>query len=251
MGVVGLGAIGVKVALDCKALGMNVIGYDPYLSSFAKETLAKADIAVVPLQEIYKNSNFITLHVPLLDSTRAMINADALAMAQDGLTVLNFSRAELVDVSAIKAGIASGKVNKYIVDFPTAEVIGVKGIIAIPHLGASTEEAEENCAIMASEQLVDFLENGNVKNSVNFPAISVPRTKKYRMTAIYDVSDTAGDAIKKAAETLGLDVTIAERGEIGYAIFDTDEGAKMSLENEDTLWDALDGIDEVNTLRII
>ncbi len=251
MGVVGLGAIGVKVALDCKALGMNVIGYDPYLSSFAKETLAKADIAVVPLQEIYKNSNFITLHVPLLDSTRAMINADALAMAQDGLTVLNFSRAELVDVSAIKAGIASGKVNKYIVDFPTAEVIGVKGIIAIPHLGASTEEAEENCAIMASEQLVDFLENGNVKNSVNFPAISVPRTKKYRMTAIYDVSETAGDAIKKAAETLGLDVTIAERGEIGYAIFDTDEGAKMSLENEDTLWDALDGIDEVNTLRII
>ncbi len=251
MGVVGLGAIGIKVALACKALGMNVIAFDPYLSPFAKETLADANIEVVSLQEIYKNSDFITLHVPLLDSTRGMINADALAVATDGLTVLNFSRAELVDVAAIKAGIASGKVNKYIVDFPTAEVIGEKGIIAIPHLGASTEEAEENCAIMASQQLVDFLENGNIKNSVNFPAINVPRTKKYRMTAIYDVSETAAASIKNAASSLGIDVTIAERGEIGYAIFDTDEAEKIVIDSDSTLWDAMDEIDEINTIRII
>ncbi len=251
MGVVGLGAIGLKVALACKALGMNVIGYDPFVSPIAESTLADAGIPVVALQDVYKNSNYITLHVPLLNTTRGMINADALAMAQDGLTVLNFSRAELVDVVAIKEAIASGKVNKYVVDFPTADVIGCKGIIAIPHLGASTEEAEDNCAIMASEQLVDYLENGNIKNSVNFPAISVPRTKAYRMTAIYDVSETASTAIKAVASKLNIDVAIAERGEIGYAIFDTDDGEKMSIESDNTLWEEMDAIDEVNTLRII
>ncbi len=251
MGVVGLGAIGVKVALDCKALGMNVVGYDPYVSSKAKQLLAEAGIAVVALDEIYAASNYITLHVPLLNTTRGIINAEALATMQDGVTVLNFSRAELVDVAAIKEGLASGKVHKYIVDFPTADVIGCEGIIAIPHLGASTEEAEDNCAIMASEQLVEYLENGNIKNSVNFPTINVARTKQYRMTAIYDVSETAKGAIEAVAKKLNMEVTTAERGEIGYAIFDTDEGEKIAIENDGSLWEALEEVDEINTIRII
>ncbi|MBD5146752.1 MAG: 3-phosphoglycerate dehydrogenase [Ruminococcus sp.] len=169
LGVIGLGAIGVLVANAAVALGMKVVGFDPYLSVKAALGLNPAVKAVADVKDVYAAADYITIHVPYNADTKGTINNDTIALMKDGVRVLNFARGELVDSAAIISALESGKVAAYVVDFPSDEVLGVKNVIAIPHLGASTPESEDNCAMMAALELIDYLENGNIKNSVNYP----------------------------------------------------------------------------------
>ena len=176
LGVLGLGAIGSMVADMALQMEMNVVGYDPALSVEAAWRLSSKVEKMENLQMLFSRSDIISLHVPALDATRGMINSEALSQFKDGAVLLNFAREEIVDKEAISEALDSGKISQYISDFPTPGLIGRPGVISTPHLGASTEEAEENCAIMVADQVRDFLENGNIKNSVNFPALSLERT---------------------------------------------------------------------------
>ena len=173
LGVIGLGAIGVKVANSATNLGMEVYGYDPYISVDAAWHLSRSIKHVHKVEEIYANCDYITIHVPLLDSTRKMINAESIKLMKDSAILLNFARDELVDEESVVAALKVGKLRKYVSDFPNPITVGQEGCIVTPHLGASTEESEENCAIMAVRQLRDYLENGNIKNSVNFADINM------------------------------------------------------------------------------
>ncbi|HHW46402.1 MAG TPA: phosphoglycerate dehydrogenase [Clostridiales bacterium] len=175
IGVIGLGAIGVLVANAADDLGMTVYGYDPYISVASAWNLNKNAIHVLDIKEIFANCDYITVHVPLNDNTRDLINKESIALMKDGVRILNFSRAELVNTADILEALDNGKVASYVTDFPTDEIIGAEGVIAIPHLGASTPESEDNCATMAVNQLIDYLENGNITNSVNLPDASMPR----------------------------------------------------------------------------
>lgn len=169
LGIIGLGAIGVLVANAATALGMKVMGFDPFLSVKAAWGLAPSVINAKSVKEIYENSDYITIHVPYNNETKGMLNADAFASMKDDVRILNFARGELVNDEDILSAIKSGKVSTYVTDFPSDAVIGEEGVIAIPHLGASTPESEDNCAIMAVFELIDYIENGNIKNSVNLP----------------------------------------------------------------------------------
>lgn len=169
LGVIGLGAIGVKVANAATHLGMEVYGCDPYISVEHAWNLSRNVISVKSREDIFKECDYITLHVPLLDSTRKMINNETLNMMKDGAVILNFSRDLLVDDNAMESALKSGKVKRYVTDFPNEKTAGMEGVIAIPHLGASTEESEDNCAVMAVKQVKDFLDHGNIINSVNYP----------------------------------------------------------------------------------
>ncbi len=169
LGVIGLGAIGVLVANAAIALGMKVIGYDPFLSVKAALGLNPMAKAVSDVKEVYAGADYISIHVPYNADTKGTINSDTIAMMKDGVRILNFARGELVDTASILSALESGKVSAYVVDFPSDEILGVKNVIAIPHLGASTPESEDNCAMMAALELIDFIENGNIRNSVNYP----------------------------------------------------------------------------------
>ena len=173
LGVIGLGAIGQKVANAAVSLGMEVFGYDPYLSVDAAWNLSRAVKHCKNVEAIYRACDFITIHVPALDSTKGMINAEAIAMMKTGVIIVNAARDALVNEQDMLAALESGKVRKYVSDFPNATTAGKKGCIVIPHLGASTEEAEDNCAVMAVKEMRDYLENGNITNSVNYPACSL------------------------------------------------------------------------------
>ena len=170
LGIIGLGAIGVKVANVAKHMGMEVYGYDPYVSVDAAWNLSRDVKHVLNVDEIYENCDIITIHVPLMDATKGMINKEAIDKMKDGVILLNFARDLLMDEKAVLEGIKEGKVRKYVSDFPNPTTAGQEGCIVIPHLGASTEESEDNCAIMAVEEIRDFMENGNIRNSVNYPA---------------------------------------------------------------------------------
>lgn len=244
VGIVGLGAIGIKVANSLNALGMKVVGYDPFYKG------NEAYINVVNnLDDLYAVSDYISLHLPLLPTTRGMINSDTLSKMKDGVIILNMARGELVDVTAIKEAIDNGKVRNYVVDFPSEDCLNVNGIIAIPHLGASTEEAEENCAIMASAQIKEYLENGNVINSVNFPNIKIERNLANRITIIYNTATKALDDIKATISTIDCTFNYAERSTIGYAIIDTDD--TISLEADENLVSTLADIDDIISIRIL
>ena len=169
LGIIGMGAIGVLVGNAAMALGMRVIGYDPFLSVKAALSMKPGIRIVSDVKELYAESDYITIHVPYNAETKGTINNETIALMKDGVRILNFARGELVDSEAITAALESGKVASYIVDFPSDEMIGVKNTICIPHLGASTPESEDNCAVMAANELIDFMENGNIRNSVNFP----------------------------------------------------------------------------------
>lgn len=171
LGVIGLGAIGVLVANAAKRLGMEVYGCDPYISVEHAWNLSRDIKYVKTREEIFEECDFITVHVPLLDETKKMINKDTIATMKDGVVILNFARDLLVDDDAMEEALKSGKIAKYVTDFPNAKTAGMGGVIAIPHLGASTEESEDNCAKMAVKQIADYLENGNIKNSVNYPSL--------------------------------------------------------------------------------
>ena len=185
LGVIGLGAIGIGVANTARALGMEVYGYDPYLSVDAAWHLSSSIKHAANLDEIFAKCDYITVHVPLTDETRDMINAKSIAGMKDGVRILNFARGDLVNTTDIIDALATGKVAAYVTDFANDELLGVEGVIAIPHLGASTPEAEDNCASMAAGELIDYLENGNIVNSVNMPAVSCPRTSGARICVIH------------------------------------------------------------------
>ncbi len=173
IGVIGLGAIGVLVANACKRLGMEVYGYDPFISVDAAWNLSRDIYHISNVDEIYANCDYITVHVPLMDSTKKMINDEAFSKMKDGVVILNFARDLLVDEDAMEGAIEGGKVHRYVTDFPNARTVNMKNVIAIPHLGASTEESEDNCAIMAVKELRDYIENGNISHSVNYPDCSM------------------------------------------------------------------------------
>lgn len=173
LGIIGLGAIGVRVANAAKHMGMEVYGYDPYISVDAAWSLSRDIKHVTNIDDIYNDCDFITIHVPLMEATKKTINAEAIDKMKQGVIILNFARDLLCDEEAILSGIADGKIRKYVSDFPNSTIVGKEGVIVIPHLGASTEESEDNCAVMAVQELRNYLENGNIKNSVNFPSIDM------------------------------------------------------------------------------
>ena len=185
LGVIGLGAIGAQLANTAIHLGMKVYGYDPFITVDSAWRLSREIKHATELSEIYANCDYISIHVPSTPETKGMINEDTIAAMKDGVRIINLARADLVNNADIKKAIESGKVGSYVVDFPTEETINVPGIVAIPHLGASTPESEDNCAVMAANELVDYLECGNIKNSVNFPAASLPCSGDTRVCVLH------------------------------------------------------------------
>lgn len=248
LGIIGLGAIGRKVAVAAAALGMKIAGYDPFLSPAAAKELPEGTEIVSSPEDIYPLADYITLHVPLTDATRQMINADSVAKMRDGVVILNMARGELVNVADVKAAIASKKIRKYVVDFPTEESVGVDGILAIPHLGASTEEAEDNCAIMAAAQLKDYLENGNVVNSVNFPRLIKEREYAERFTLVGNASKDVDKALENILDGTAHSVSYAEKGSVCYAIIDVDADI---CAGENSILDKLSDMDDVISVRLL
>lgn len=223
LGVVGLGAIGVQIGNNAVRLGMNVLGYDPYISIDSAWKLNHNITKIDDLDELFAAADYITLHVPLTDSTRGMINAQAIAKMKDGVKVINLSRGELCVNADIIAAVKSGKISSYVTDFASPELLNVPNIIVMPHLGASTEEAEDNCAVMAAKELVDFIENGNIANSVNFPACSAPRAGKCRITVIHRNVKNVLNSITDVISDAGINIenfVSRSRGDYAYAILD-------------------------------
>lgn len=235
LGVLGLGAIGAKVANAASALGMTVLGNDPFISVDNAWMLSRKIKHSKDRDELISKSDYITIHIPLTPDTKNMINKDTIAKMKDGVVIINCSRGELVNNDDIIAAIKSGKVSRYVTDFPNEQLLGIDNIITIPHLGASTPEAEDNCAVMAAEQLADYLENGNIKNSVNFPAVSALRTAPYRITIAHK---NVPNAIATATKHIGdnniniANMVSASRGDLGYMIIDTDTELTPSIVND-------------------
>lgn len=215
LGVIGLGAIGAMVANAAESLGMDVIGYDPFLSIKAALSLSNTIKIVDSPKDLYPQCDYITIHVPANDNTKGMIDAAAFAQMKDGVVFLNFARDKLVNDADLLAAIGSGKVKKYVTDFPNDTVIGKEGVIALPHLGASSAEAEDNCAAMAVDQVMDYLENGNIVNSVNMPACSLGPKKGTRISVI---SKADAGVLEKVAEVCDGDVINKVRGEYAYTL---------------------------------
>mgnify|MGYP001036150588 FL=1 len=226
LGVIGLGAIGVKVANAAVALDMEVFGYDPYLSVNAAWSLSRSVHHVTNVDDIYEQCDYITIHVPLMDSTKGMIGGAAIEKMKDGAVILNFARDLLADEKAVLAGLESGKIARYVSDFPNPITAGQKGCIVIPHLGASTEESEDNCAVMAVQELTDYLENGTIRNSVNYPACDMGICTTVGRVAIFH-KNIANMITKFTAEFGEKGINISNmmnksRGEVAYTMLDVD-----------------------------
>lgn len=220
LGVVGLGAIGRKVAVAANALGMNIVGYDPF---FNKDTDLGIKLEVVDtLDKIYEKSDFITLHLPYNADTKGMIDKAAISKMKDGVVIVNCARGELVQNADILAAVKDGKVHKYFTDFPSEPLLNVDGIIACPHLGASTPEAEDNCAVMVATELKDYFENGNIKNSVNYPAVFAAR-KNHRITVLAEDNPAVSSLIADFADKNDGKVTCSGKNGNLYAIIDSDK----------------------------
>ena len=225
LGVIGLGAIGALVANIALSLGMEVYGYDPFLSVDAALRLDRHVHVVKDVTELYKVSDYVTIHVPYMDSTRHTIDANALAAMKDGVRVINLARGELVDDDAMIAALDAGKVACYVTDFPNNKITLAKHVVAIPHLGASSPESEENCAVMAAQELKDYLENGNIKNSVNFPNVEMERTGVQRLCVIHrNIPAMLANITRQLSED-GVNVpnmTNKSKGDYAYTIVDLD-----------------------------
>lgn len=223
LGVIGLGAIGVLVANAAQALGMEVYGYDPYLSVNAAWSISPNVKKVNTLDEIYAVSDYITVHVPLNDSTKAMICSESIAKMKDGVRLLNFSRDGLVNSADILAGLESKKIAAYVTDFATDDILCADGVIALPHLGASTPESEDNCAVMAAQEIKNYLIDGNIKNSVNMPCLEMPRSADKRVCVIYKANALDITVICDKISESGLKIANMEsksRNDIAYAVAD-------------------------------
>lgn len=249
LGVIGLGAIGVLVANAATSLGMEVYGYDPYISVNAAWNLTRSVKHVTNVEDIYRECDFITIHVPLLDSTRKMINAEAIAMMKPTAIVLNFARDLLVDEEAMVDALAKGKVHKYVSDFPNTTTVGAKGCIVTPHLGASTAESEDNCAIMAVREIRDYLENGNIVHSVNFPDCNMGACTTAGRIGILHKNEKG--IIAKFTTVLGdADVNVSDltnkgKGDYAYSLIDVD-----SVVADDVV-EKISGLDGVLRVRVV
>lgn len=246
LGVIGLGAIGRLVAEAAVDLGMSVIGYDPYLPENAE---LKPGITVNNnLDEIFPVADYITVHVPLTPDTKHMINAESIAKMKNTVRIMNFARGDLADSDAVINALDEGEMACYVTDFPDAKLIGVDGVIAIPHLGASTPESEENCAEMAAQELIDYLEDGNIKNSVNMPNVFMHRTGKVRVTVIHKNQPNMIATITDTISKDGVNIASFEdknRGEIAYSIIDCDNDVSDRIAND------INAIEGVIRVRVI
>ena len=248
IGIYGLGAIGKLVANACAALGMEVVAYNRTVREELKKELDPRIKLAGSFEEMLEGCDYVSLHVALKDNTRECINASTIAKLNDGASIVNAARGELVNVADVKAALASGKLNRYVVDFPSDDVLGVDGIIPIPHLGASTPEAEDNCAVMAGKELVDFVENGNIVNSVNYPDVSMEKSGAQRIVVLMNVAECPCDAIKAAIAKAGVNVvnSVCKNGKAtSAALLDIDKKADESLVS------ALEAIDGVARARLI
>lgn len=249
LGVIGLGAIGAEVANAAASLGMEVYGFDPYISVNAAWMLSRDVKHITSVDTIYEECDFITIHVPLLDGTRGMINAETIGKMKDGVVVLNFARDLLVNDDDMAAALESGKVRKYVTDFPNPKAVNMKNVIAIPHLGASTEESEDNCAKMAVMEMMDYLENGNIRNSVNYPACDMGVCKTVSRVAVMhlNVPNMIGQVTGMMA-SCGInisDMTNKSREMYAYTLMDLDKKP-----DEETI-QKLSGIGGILRVRVI
>ncbi|MFQ8602271.1 MAG: 3-phosphoglycerate dehydrogenase family protein [Anaerovoracaceae bacterium] len=218
LGVIGLGAIGILVANAAENLGMNVIGYDPFLSVKSAHSLSNTIEIVDALKDLYPRCDYISIHVPVMDDTKGMIDEKAIEQMKDGVVFLNFARDKLVNDEAMLKALTDGKVKRYVTDFPNDTVIGKEGVIATPHLGASSAEAEDNCAVMAANEIMDYLENGNIVNSVNMPNCTLGPKKGTRISVI---SKADAGALEKVAALVDGDVINKTRGDYAYTLAET------------------------------
>lgn len=246
LGIVGLGAIGSLVANMALDLGMRVVGYDPAISVEAAWRLSSRVEKMSSLDALLKESDYITLHVPAIDVTKGMINSESMSRMKPGVKLLNFSRKEIVNASDLIAALDIGKIGSYVTDFPTPELIGHPKVLAMPHIGASTGEAEDNCAVMAADQLINFLENGNIKNSVNFPDTSMARGSEFRLTFSNSNVPNVLSAVLTQISATGanvIDLVNQSRNEIAYNIMDIDQPVT------DELVDVISNLDGVIRVR--
>lgn len=249
LGIIGLGAIGVKVANAAKHLGMEVYGYDPYVSVDAAWNLSRDVKHVLNVEDIYAACDYITIHVPLTDSTRGMINEEAVAKMKDGVIILNFARDLLANEKDVLKGLSSGKIRRYVTDFPNPATAGQKGCIVLPHLGASTEESEDNCAGMAVKEMMSYLENGNIVNSVNYPACDMGICTQAGRVAIFHKN--IANMITKFTACFGdnginiTDMMNKSRGEVAYTMLDVEAPATAGIIEK------LKGIEGVFRVRVV
>ena len=251
LGVIGLGAIGVLVANAAVHLGMDVYGYDPYVSVDSAWKLSRNIHHAKTVDEIYKECDYITIHVPALDSTKGMINRDAIQLMKENVVVLNFARDVLVDTGAMIEALEEGKVRRYVTDFPIPEIAGVKGAIVIPHLGASTEESEDNCAVMAAKELRDYLENGNITHSVNYPDCNMGTKEEsgHRITILHkNIPNMLGQfTALLAQENMNISqMTNKSRKEYAYVMIDVEAEVMQELEEK---LNAIEGVLKVRVIK--
>lgn len=235
LGIIGLGAIGALVANAAIGLGMKVIGYDPYISIDAAWHLDNRVYKETDIDEVFANCDFISLHVPLNASTKHIVNAHTISLMKKGSAILNFARGELADNNAVINALSSKKLSRYVTDFPCDELLGVDGVICIPHLGASTPEAEDNCAVMVTKQIIDYLENGNITNSVNFPSCVVPRLGETRITVFHKNVKNVLSAITSIISSNGHNISnmvSQSKGDYAYLILDIDEKCTQNILDE-------------------
>ena len=250
LGVIGLGAIGAQVANAAVGLGMEVYGYDPYLSVNAAWNISRAVKHVFNVDDIFTDCDYITVHVPLLDSTKNTISKEAIDKMKDGVVIINYSRDLLADEAAVLEGLKSGKIRKYISDFANPTTAGQPGCIVMPHLGASTEESEDNCAVMAVEQMMDYLENGNIKNSVNYPACDMGICSQAGRVAIFHKN--IANMITKFTACFGdeginiTDMMNKSRGEVAYTMMDLEAPATAEMIAK---LQAIDGVFRVRVVK--
>jgi len=248
LGVIGLGAIGSKIVNAAAGLNMNVYGYDNFLSVESALRMTRSMTRVENVKAIYENCDYITYHVPLNDDTRRYINKDVFAQMKDGVRIFNFSRGEIVNEDDLEEALKSGKVAKYVTDFPNERILSMPNVIAIPHLAASTPESEDNCAVMAVDEIKDYLENGNIVNSVNFPNVSSERASGDRICVLHKNVPNTLSKISAILGELNLNIEFMHsksKGEIGYAILD------MSCEVPDKAIESLKAIDGTLMVRKI
>lgn len=235
LGVIGLGAIGGMVANAAYGVGMKVVGCDPYITVKNAWSLSRAVKKADDYDELYAESDYITYHIPAIPATKGIINKENIAKMKDGVRIINLSRGDLCNVPDLLEALASGKVASYVTDFPCEELLGVPGVVAIPHLGASTPESEDNCAVMAAEEMVEYLENGNIRNSVNYPEISLPRTALHRVIALHENVPNMLSQISGALSSDGVNIESLlsqSKGANAISLFDTNDAVSEKAIND-------------------
>lgn len=251
LGVIGLGAIGVLVANAANALGMKVYGYDPYLSVNAAWNLTHNTVRAMDVKDIYENCDYISIHVPLTPDTKGFINSDSIAMMKDGVRILNFARGDLVNSNDLLAALDEGKVAAYVTDFPSDEMIGADGVVCIPHLGASTPESEDNCAIMAADELMEYIEKGNIVNSVNLPNVSMPMSGDERICVIHKNVPAVINKISGIISAANININHMlnkSKNEVAYSMLDIEE---KDLAKVKAIAAEIEAMPEVIKVRII